>query len=120
MLNILHSVNTRLSPGKSLIKTMIVKSMDNLNIFNNPKSVLSMIDNNILSKIKLGPYEVQGRGGIVKLQVDQGLNKNFEITSFKKLDVHYVVAWFPAFKHKTCGVVESIDKAMDLDSFLLN
>ena len=56
---------------------MIVKSMNNLNIFSKPKSVKFMIDNNIVSKIKSGPYEVQDREESVKLQVDLSLNKIF-------------------------------------------
>ena len=54
---------------------MIVKSSDNLNIFNNPRSGLALINNSALSKIKIGPYEVQGRGGSVKLQVDLTFKK---------------------------------------------
>ena len=57
--DILHPANSLPSTSKSLIRTMIVKNMDNLNILNNPKSVITLSNNSIISKIKIGLYDIK-------------------------------------------------------------
>ena len=64
----------------------------------------------------VGAYEVQGRGGSIKMQVDLGSDLNFNIKSITKLGTHNITAWFPATSDTSYGVISPVDKSVNLES----
>ena len=102
--------------GKSRI--LVIKCMDNLNIFSNPNRTLEFLKSSGLEKIKTGPHEVQGRGGCLKIEVS--LDSEFDFGKLNKFGDHNLRAWFPASDKNTMGVIYPVDKDVTLDGIFSN
>ena len=98
--------------GRSRI--LLIKSADNHNIFANPNQTLKFLESSGLDKIKVGPHEVQGRGGCLKVTVS--LNSDYDFKSLVKFGDHNLKLWFPASNTNSIGVISPIDQDVTLEN----